>query len=139
MATADKEFEKHVSENYFIIDRIIDGDCNGKALSVGVSTKQNDHTKFKSQAIRWGHKSKDMKHLLSFKKSQNELVYDFEDKCSLILRKVPGSSGAVYYTFICQDQPKSPFSSKINETVIRNWQPISMKSDELDAISEFMK
>jgi hypothetical protein len=117
--------------NYFIIDRLLDNDCNGKILSLGINGNSNPNNILGSQCIRIGDDG-DINRLISFIKTDNNLVYNFENNVSLVLYK--NNLGKIIYSLkMGEDQV---IVKEINETIIKMYKPISMASDELDAIVE---
>jgi hypothetical protein len=77
-----KRVSNVLESNYFIIDRIIDGDCLGKPLFIGVHKDPIKFNSMSSQGIRLGEDG-EIKRLVSFKNSSNELIYTFEDNITL--------------------------------------------------------
>lgn len=75
-----------MKDNYFLVDRIIDGDCmEGKPLFVGVHKQPNRYNPtMSSQGIRLG-ETGPIKRMVSFS-DKGELLYIFEDGTSLSFR-----------------------------------------------------
>lgn len=112
-----------VRDDYFIIDRLIDVDCNAKTLSVGISKH--------GQGIRWGQDDR-IRHLKSFcLLNQSGLQYNFEDDWCLIINK--NLDGRLVYCF----QTGTDIIKRAEiDTLLTTWKSISMNSVELDKISE---
>lgn len=125
-----EETSERVYNNYFVIDRIIDADCDGKLLVVGVHGRKNSNNILSHQGIRWGNTG-EIKRLVSFAKIEDGLVYNFEDSYRLTLNKT--ASNKLIYAFETKD---NAIVKEMNEVVRRSWKPISMSSSELDKISE---
>jgi hypothetical protein len=95
-----ESLSKIIEPNHFIIDRIIDGDCMGKPLFIGVHKDPIASNSVSSQGIRLGEKG-EIKRLISFKQEPNELRYRFEDNISLIFSVKDGINT---YTYISPTQ-----------------------------------
>lgn len=74
-------------KNVFIIDRIIDGNCNnGLPLFVGVHKEPIENQPLSAQGIRLG-ETGEIKKMLSFRKPSNSSIkYDFEADVSLTIQ-----------------------------------------------------
>ena len=83
-----------MKSNHFIIDRIIDGDCLGKPLFIGVHKDPIKSNSISSQGIRLGEDG-EIKRLISFRNESNKLIYTFEDNTGLNLSVKDGT-----YTYI---------------------------------------
>lgn len=120
-----------IYNNYFIIDRIIDADCDGKLLVVGIKGGDNLSNSLSKQGIRWGNTGQ-IKRLVSFVQLDKDgLVYNFEDDYRLTLTKT--TNNKIMYAFEMKD---NVVIKEMNEAVMRSWKPISMSSTELDKICE---
>lgn len=118
---------RYLKKNSFTFDRIIDGDCNGKALVMGMFSRKNKDEITIYQGIRWGEDG-EIKALKSFVKDNNILIYTFEDNTILKIRK--DDSSKIMYSY---ESPEKVMS----DIVIRSFKPISMRGSEaIDAISE---
>ena len=73
-------------KDYFTIDRLIDADCDGKELKIGINGRVNRNNILSHQGIRLGQDGK-IKRLISFIKVDNGLLYNFEDNTRLTLTK----------------------------------------------------
>jgi hypothetical protein len=122
--------KSNTTNNRFIIDRLLDNDCNGKVLAIGIKANYNPNNILGSQGIRIGD-SGDINSLVSFIKTDNNLVYNFENNVSLVLYK--NRSGKIIYSLKSGDQV---IVKEINDIIVKMYKPISMDSLELDSISE---
>ena len=110
---------KIIEPNHFIIDRIIDGNCIGKPLFIGVHKYPIESNSVSSQGIRLGQDG-EIKRLLSFKNAQSELTYRFEDNTSLLFSVKDGINT---YTYI------SPTQTVVNKKIdIDKYKTIGMDS-----------
>lgn len=116
--------------NCFTIDRIIDADCNGKLLSIGVNNHKNPNNILSSQGIRWGQDG-EIKRLVSFAKVDNGLIYNFEDNYRLTLNKT--DKNKIIYSFEINN---NVIVKEMTEIIRNSLKPISMSSTELDKIVE---
>lgn len=89
-----KRASSTIKSNHFIIDRIIDGDCLGKPLFIGVHKDPIKSNSISSQGIRLGEDG-EIKRLISFRNESNKLIYTFEDNTGLTLSVKDGA-----YTYI---------------------------------------
>lgn len=117
--------------NCFIIDRLIDPNCDGKPLSIGINTNQVPLNLMSRQGIRLGEDG-NIKHLVSFLKVNNGLVYNFEDNTNLTLTKNE-KSNKITYSF--QTTGKTVVK-EMDDSVINRFKTIGMDSKELDSIAE---
>jgi hypothetical protein len=125
--------QNHINNMYsncFTIDRLIDPDCGGKNLSLGVNGNVKPNNILSHQGIRWGHDGQ-IKRLVSFSKVDSGLIYNFEDNYRLTLNKT--DKNKIIYSF---QTDNDVIVKEINERVITFWKPISMSSVELDRITE---
>jgi hypothetical protein len=75
-----------MKSNYFLVDRIIDGDClDGNPLFVGVHKQPNRFNPMSSQGIKLG-ETGPIKRLVSFSDKDGGLLYIFEDGTTLSFR-----------------------------------------------------
>lgn len=116
--------------NCFIIDRLIDADCAGKVLRIGVNSNKTQNNILSNQGIRWGEDGQ-IKRLISFNKVNGDLIYDFEDNYRLILSK--NNKNKIIYSFLTDD---NIIVKEIDDKVLNYWKTISMASSELDRIVE---
>lgn len=116
--------------NCFIIDRLIDADCAGKVLSIGVSGNANPNNILSNQGIRWGQDGQ-IKRLVSCSKVDNGLIYEFEDNYRLILSKT--DKNKIIYSFLTDNNINV---KEIEDKILNYWKIISMNSSELDRIVE---
>ncbi len=142
--TSYTEFQKHLlkinkndknNDKCFVIDRLIDADCNGMPLSIGVNSRIDPNNILSHQGIRLGNYNERIKKLISFIKVDNGLVYEFEDNVKLTLT-INDKTGAVMYSF------KSPEINVVKEmppALIKAYKTIAMTSAELDNIENVIK
>lgn len=118
-----------VKPTHFLIERIIDADCQGKCLTIGVTSfKTMKPGKTTGQAIRWGNNTEgQIKYLQSFKKQENNLIYKFEDDTYLTISKV--SDNNVFYIY---ETPGIFIIKKINNELLNKFKTIDLDSNELD-------
>jgi hypothetical protein len=116
-----KRASNAVRSNHFIIDRIIDGDCLGKPLFIGIHKDPINSNTVSSQGIRLGEDG-EIKRLISFKNSSNKLTYTFEDDTTLTFSPKDGT-----YTYKMHTQEVADKKCDISK-----YKPISM-----DLSSEF--
>lgn len=109
-------------KNCFAIERLIDADCDGKNLTVGIASGGK-------QGIRLGADGA-VKHLVSLVKEKESLLYNFEDNTRLVLTK---NNNAIMYTF---EMPPGTKIVKIDNPLLSLYKTIDMDSSELDAIAE---
>lgn len=116
----------------FTIDRILDADCKGKTLTIGVHSKGDPNLPLSHQGIRHG-QHEPIKRLLEFKKGDDgkELNYLFEDDTRLSLTKA--EKGELRYRL---SGPSADVAKAMDPLLVRNFKAISMNSTELDAIAE---
>ncbi len=108
-----------IEPNRFIIDRIIDGNCMGKSLFIGIHKYPIESNSVSSQGIRLGEDG-EIKRLISFKQEPSELVYRFEDSTSLLFSVKDGINT---YTYI------SPIQTVVDKKVnIDKYKTIGMDS-----------
>ena len=114
-----------IKTNTFTIDRIIDSDCMGKVLTIGVNGFANSNY----QGIRLGEED-EIKKLLHFSKKDDKLEYEFEDNVKLSIYKTE-KKGLMYSL----ETPNNSIEIKdIDNKVQESWKTISMTSDELDEL-----
>lgn len=121
-----------------IIDRIIVAEPHRIEVGVCGAVGKEDNP-YKTQVIRVNNGS--LKSLTSFVETNNSLIYEFEDNTTLKLIKkendivyhIKSTSGAggIEYTI--------EHTSNMHPLVRRMWKKISLKSEELDKISDFVK
>lgn len=120
--------------NCFTIDRLIDADCNGKPLSIGVNSRVDPNNILSHQGIRFGNHNEPIKKLISFIKVDNGLVYEFEDNTRLTLTK-NDKTGAIMYSFKTGDLY---VTKEMTHILIKMYKTIEMSSNELDNIAEII-
>jgi hypothetical protein len=118
-------------DNCFTINRLIDADCSGKELSVGVNSKINPDSVLSHQGIRLGQDG-DIKRLVSFVKADNSLIYNFEDNTRLTLTK-NDINKKIMYSF---EIPGKTVVKEMNDITWSMYKTIGMSSAELDRIAE---
>jgi hypothetical protein len=116
--------------NYFTIDRLIDADCQGKVLSVGVINNVNSNSILNYQGIRWGEDGQ-IKRLISSVKINNGLIYIFEDNYTLTLNR--NDKNKIIYSFHTENDV---IVKELDDKVVKYWKRISLNSSELDRIAE---
>jgi hypothetical protein len=117
--------ENNIHLKSFIIDRLIDSDCNGKTLSIGINGNKNND---ECQGIRYGEDN--IKFLKSFIKNNDEIIYEFEDNYILKINKI---NNKLIYTF---QKPGELIIKAVPEIFIKNFKTINMTSTELDRVFE---
>ena len=115
----------------FTIDRIIDSDCDGKSLVIGVNPNISHINILSNQGIRYGKDGK-VKHLTSFVRADNGLIYGFEDSTKLTLIK-DTQTNKIMYSF---ETPEKTVVKEMDDKIVQMYKTISFKSKELDAIAE---
>jgi hypothetical protein len=118
-------------DNCFIIDRLIDADCAGKNLSIGVNGHVNPDNMLSHQGIRLGQDG-EIKRLVSFMKADNSLVYNFEENTRLTLSK-DDKTNKIRYSF---ETPGKTVVKEMDDRIWKMYKTIGMSSSELDRISE---
>lgn len=103
-------------QNHLVIERILDANCNGYELRVGVDNKG-----VQSISVRPG----ELKRLLDFKQSSNSLQYEFEDSVLLSIKRDDG--GQLYYKLIYPD-------GVVEKPIQISYKPIYAFSTNLDHI-----
>ena len=127
-----KESERRYS-NCFTIDRLIDSNCDGEVLSIGINGNNNPNNILSNQGIRLGQYG-DIKRLISYIKTENGLVYNFEDNIRLTLTKKENNK--ILYTF---EMPGKIVVKEMDDQVVMMYKTIGMSSTELDRIAELKK
>lgn len=115
----------------FTIDRIIDADCNGHSLVIGVSSNVDPNNILSHQGIRYG-KNGEIKRLTSFIRADNGLVYGFEDTQKLTLTK-DNETKKIRYSY---ETPERTVVKEMDDYIVKMFKTISFHSKELDAIAE---
>lgn len=118
-------------DNCFTIDRLIDADCAGKNLTIGVNGHGQPDNILSNQGIRLGQDG-DIKRLVSFVKADNALIYNFEENTRLTLSK-DEKTNKVRYSF---ETPGKTVVKEMDEKVWSMYKTIGMSSKELDKIAE---
>jgi hypothetical protein len=117
--------------NCFTIDRLIDADCAGKNLTIGINGHTTPDNILSNQGIRLGQDG-DIKRLVSFVKADNALIYNFEENTRLTLSK-DEKTNKVRYSF---EMPGKTVVKEMDEKVWSMYKTIGMSSKELDKIAE---
>jgi hypothetical protein len=118
-------------DNCFTIDRLIDADCAGKNLSIGVNGHINPDNMLSHQGIRLGQDG-EIKRLVSFVKADNALIYNFEENTRLTLTK-DDKTNKIMYAF---ETPGKTVVKEMDSKVWSMYKTIGMSSKELDKIAE---
>jgi len=118
-------------DNCFTIDRLIDADCAGKNLTIGVNSKVNPDNMLSHQGIRLGQDG-EIKRLVSFVKADNALIYNFEENTRLTLSK-DDKSNKIIYSF---ETPGKTVVKEMDNKIWSMYKTIGMSSKELDRIAE---
>jgi hypothetical protein len=118
-------------DNCFTIDRLIDADCAGKNLSIGINSHVNPDNMLSHQGIRLGQDG-EIKRLVSFVKADNALIYNFEENTRLTLAKDDKTS-KIIYSF---ETPGKTVVKEMDDRVWKMYKTIGMSSKELDKIVE---
>lgn len=118
-------------DNCFTIDRLIDADCAGKNLTIGVNSKVNPDNMLSHQGIRLGQDG-EIKRLVSFVKADNALIYNFEENTRLTLSK-DDKSNKIIYAF---ETPGKTVVKEMDNKIWSMYKTIGMSSKELDRIAE---
>jgi predicted Zn-dependent peptidase len=133
-ASTGLSVDKPVREKYkecFTIDRIIDPDCDGKSLVIGVNPDTSPINILSHQGIRHG-EGGEIKHLTSFVRADNGLIYGFEGSTKLTLTK-DKQTNKIMYSF---ETPEKTVVKEMDDIVVQKFKTISFRSKELDAIAE---
>jgi hypothetical protein len=127
-----KESERRYN-NCFTIDRLIDSDCDGEILSIGINGNIDNNNILSHQGIRLGQYG-DIKRLVSYIKTDNSLVYRFEDNICLTLTKKENNK--IMYSF---EMPGKTVVKDMDDRIVMMYKTIGMASSELDKIAELKK
>jgi hypothetical protein len=122
---------KKLYDNCFTIDRLIDADCAGKNLSIGVNSHINPDNMLSHQGIRLGQDG-EIKRLVSFVKADNALIYNFEENTRLTLTK-DDKTKKIMYSF---EMPGKTVVKEMDNRIWSMYKTIGMSSKELDKIFE---
>ena len=125
----DQNENDNIPLKSFTIDRLIDGDCNGKTLTIGINGHNNPDNSLSYQGIRWGQDGQ-IKRLVSFSKTDDGLIYNFEDNYKLTLNKI---NNKIIYSF---EYENNLVVKEMPNIIIKSWKPISLTSTEFDKITE---
>jgi len=112
-------------KNTFTIHRVIDPDCMGKVLSVGVNGYENPNF----QGIRLGDDSQIHK-LVTFMKTENKLTYKFEN--NVIFTVYLTEKKELLYSL--ETDNESVEMKDIDNKVRQSWKTISITSNDLDEL-----
>ncbi len=127
----DSNFSKKSYENCFTIDRLIDADCAGKSLAIGIYNDIHRDNILSHQGIRLGQDG-EIKRLVSFVKADNALIYTFEDNTRLTMSK-NDKTNKIIYSF---EMPGKTIVKQMDDRILSLYKTIGMSSYELDRISE---
>jgi len=121
----------------FSIDRILDADCKGRTLAIGVHSKGDPALPLSNQGLRHGD-GQPIRRLLKFERSPDgkALHYTFEEGARLSIIPNKTQKGEVVYSLDLPVPPYTVIAKTIDPIVLRNFKPIGMNSAELDAIAE---
>lgn len=131
-----KDFVKESERRYnncFTIDRLIDTNCDGKILSVGVNGNIDYNNILSHQGIRLGQYG-DIKRLVSCITTDNCIIYNFEDNTRLTLTKKDNNK--IIYSF---EMPGKTVVKEMDERIVNMYKTIGMASTELDKMVELKK
>ena len=112
------------------IDRIIAAEPHNILIGVSGQTGEQNNP-FKEQVIRIDDGG--LKSLVSFTENNKSLEYEFEDNIHL---KIMKKENDIVYHIKTDD---INYTSKVNDLIRKNGKSISLKSNELDKIFDFMK
>ncbi len=126
---ATKQIKKRY-DNCFTIDRLIDANCDGKSLSIGVNGHVNPNNMLSHQGIRLGQDG-EIKRLVSFVKADNAFVYNFEDNTRLTLSK-DNKTKKIMYAF---ETPGKTVVKQMDDRIWSMYKTIGLSSKELDNIA----
>lgn len=132
-ASTGLSVDKSVRDKYkdcFTIDRIIDPDCDGKSLVIGVNPNISPINILSHQGIRYGNDG-EIKHLTSFIRADNYLIYGFDDSKLILTKDI--KTNKIMYSF---ETPEKTVVKEMDDIVVQKYKTISFKSKELDAIAE---
>ena len=127
------DYNKPLKDKYkdcFTIDRIIDPECDGKSLVIGVNPNTSPINILSHQGIRYG-KDGEIKHLTSFIRADNGLIYGFEGSKLTLTKDI--KTNKIMYSF---ETPEKTVVKEMDDIVVQKYKTISFKSKELDAIAE---
>ncbi len=124
---------KDIYNNCFLVDRLIDSNCNGSTLHIGISGKVNPNNIFSHQGIRLGQNGK-IRKLISCVKVNNGVILEFEDNIKLII--VKNDKKEIIYTL---SKPEVQVTKEISQQILSIYKPIGMSSTELDSIADIIK
>lgn len=117
--------------DYFHISNMIDTDCNGDCLEMGVHGFKNPNNILSNQGIRIGNNN--INCLISFSKSNNSLIYEFENDIQLVLIKNENNNDIIYSL----KTPDRTIVKYINKDIWNIRRSIKMNSAEIDEIIHF--
>ena len=126
---ASKQIKKRY-DNCFTIDRLIDSNCDGKSLAIGVNGYVKPDNMLSNQGIRLGQDG-DIKRLVSFVKADNALIYNFEENTRLTFTK-DDKTQKIMYAF---ETPGKTIVKPMDEKIWSMYKTIGMSSKELDNIA----
>jgi hypothetical protein len=118
-------------DNCFTIDRLIDADCAGKNLTIGINGSVNPDNILSHQGIRLGQDG-EIKKLVSFVKVDNALIYNFEGNTRLTISK-DDKTNKIMYSF---EMPEKTVVKEMDEKIWSMYKTIGLSSLELDRIAE---
>lgn len=124
-----KQILKPPSKDYFHISNVIDTDCNGEILEIGVHGFKKYNNVLSNQGIRIGNNN--INCLISFSKCNNSLIYEFENDIRLTLIK---NKNNIMYSLKNTDNIIVKY---INKNIWNMKKTINMNSLEIDEIINF--
>jgi hypothetical protein len=127
---ATKQIKKRY-DNCFTIDRLIDANCDGKSLAIGVNGHVNPNNILSHQGIRLGQDG-EIKRLVAFVKADNALIYNFEGNTRLTLTK-DDKTKKIMYAF---ETPEKIVVKQMDDRIWSMYKTIGLSSAELDKVAE---
>jgi hypothetical protein len=119
---------EYIKKNTFTIDRIIDADCFGQVLYIGVNGYENPNF----QGIRLGGEGEIYK-LLKCTRYENKLQYEFENNITLFIYMTEQKD--LYYSLEFVGTHHILIENKVIDNKVReSWKTISMGSKDLDEL-----
>ena len=115
---------------HMIIERIITAEPYSVCIGVNGEVGE-ERNPYKTQVIRVNNGQ--LKSLVNFTETNNSLIYDFEDNIKLQLTK--RENDIIYHI----KTENIEYTSNVHPLVRNHWKTISLKSEELDKIADFVK
>jgi hypothetical protein len=116
---------------YFIIDRIIDANCNNKSLIVGVYHNSKQGMRLRDENVN---EKANIKQLISSSKIDNRLEYVFEDNYKLTFTKDASKNKLIY----CLETPNESVTKEMADVILKYYKKIDLCSAELDLIADLI-